>query len=452
MHGAALTNGVDGSGKDGTFPLFVRVNGIVWPQTVISKYIRGGDGNRENGVITGDVEEEWIIDITGLTGATEYDFEFVKKGGKIVYRTSACTMPAQASSAAPPVTKQPSRPLSPITTLLHSLSQANSCLTEKKNRLKAVKKNQKSALSDIRKETEKNRSLLGNDRGDERAFRRILALKESIKRADEETEKMTKELEGLQNLPEKLKAEWKAKKRSWREERDRLLSAQNQAGEVKEAAERQTSAVESEAASLVQKKEKLTVRLGKLRADLEKLEKEHQQNIEARQKREAERENVEKHRHSLEKEFSDAILRMEQKTVDFRMYSADNWAAFYAYESSIQSQLPSSTPDTGLPGANSNRNSLHISTPPGLMLHQGSYAASSSSLPVSSAIPTRERSSSVFSSESVVTNMSELERSEMIRATSFPRGNSLDHATSFFPGMMMGAGPALVGSSNRKEI
>jgi len=95
MHGAALTNGVDGSGKDGTFPLFVRVNGIVWPQTVISKYIRGGDGDRENGVITGDVEEEWIIDITGLTGATEYDFEFVKKGGKIVYQASACTMPAQ---------------------------------------------------------------------------------------------------------------------------------------------------------------------------------------------------------------------------------------------------------------------------------------------------------------------------------------------------------------------
>jgi len=316
--------------------------------------------------------------------------------------------------------------------------------------LKAVKKNQKTVLSDIRKETEKNRSLLGNDRGDERAFRRILALKESIKRADEEAEKMTKELEGLQSLPEKLKAEWKAKKRDWCEERDRLLSAQSQAGEVKEAADRQTSAVESEAASLVQKKERLTVRLGKLRTDLEKLEKEHQQNTEARRKREAEREDVEKHRVSLEKEFSDAILRMEQKTVDFRMYSADNWAAFYAYESSIQSQPPLPTPDSGLPGTNSNRNSLHISTPPGLMLHQGSYAASSSSLPTGTAGPTRERSSSVFSSESVVTNMSELERSEMIRAHPFPRGNSFGHVTSFFPGVV--GAPALVGSLDKKEV
>jgi hypothetical protein len=201
----------------------------------------------------------------------------------------------------------------------------------------------------------------------------------------------------------------------------------------------------------VQKKERLTVRLGKLCVDLEKLEKEHQQNIETRRKREAERENVEKHRLSLEKEFSDAILRMEQKTVDFRMYSADNWATFYAYESSIQSQPPLSTLDTGLQGTNSNRNSLHISTPPGLMLHQGSYTASSSSLPTGTAGPTRERSSSVFSSESVVTNMSELERSEVIRSTHFPRGNSHDHITPFFPGAV-GAGSALVGSPNRKEV
>lgn len=96
MNGGVVVNGVDGSGKDGTFPLFVRVNGIVWPQTDIYKTTRARDIDGENGEAMGVAEDEWTIEITGLTGATEYDFEFVKKEGlEVIYKTSACTMPAQ---------------------------------------------------------------------------------------------------------------------------------------------------------------------------------------------------------------------------------------------------------------------------------------------------------------------------------------------------------------------
>lgn len=95
MNGGVMANGTDGSGKDGTFPLFVRVNGIVWPQTDIHKASRARDVDGQSGEAMGVAEDEWTIYITGLTGATEYDFEFVKKGLQVVYRTSACTMPAQ---------------------------------------------------------------------------------------------------------------------------------------------------------------------------------------------------------------------------------------------------------------------------------------------------------------------------------------------------------------------
>lgn len=95
MNGSMVANGIDGSGKDGTFPLFVRVNGIVWPQTDIYKAKGARDVDGENGEAMGVAEDDWTIEITGLTGATEYDFEFVKKGLQVVYRTSACTMPAQ---------------------------------------------------------------------------------------------------------------------------------------------------------------------------------------------------------------------------------------------------------------------------------------------------------------------------------------------------------------------
>lgn len=307
--------------------------------------------------------------------------------------------------------------------------------------MKVVKKTQKNALSDIRKETEKNRSLLGNDKGDERAFRRILALKESIKRADEETEKMSRKLQELQKVPEKLKAEWKNKKRGWLEEKDKLLSTQDRASEMKESAQRLTSAVESEAANLARKKERLSTRFAKLRTDLEKLQQEHKQNIELREKKEAERETLEKHRRVLEQEFSDAILRLEQKMVDYRMYSADNWQAFYSYEASVQqSQRPPSTPEGGLPGTNnSNRSSLHIPTPPGLVPHQGLYTASSTSLPI--AATNRTRSSSMFSGDSIVTSMSEQERPAVMRPL-FPRGAGMDQMAMFLPGMVNG--PSLV--------
>lgn len=345
---------------------------------------------------------------------------------------------ASSAAAAPVATQQPSRPLSPITTLLNTLAQANSCLLDQKNRLKAVKRTHKGTLSDIRKEIEKHRSLLGNDRGEERAFRRNLALKEAIKRAEEENEKMLAELAGLENVPEKMKAEWKEKKKLWREERSQLQSAQNQAGEAKAAADRQASAVESEAASLATKKEKLTARLTKLRTDLNKLGQEIFQEAEARERRKAGREALQAHRTSLEKEFSEAIARMEAKMREYHIRSQENWAAYHASENALlqqqlQSQLPPSTPDGG---PHSNHSSMHVSTPPGLVL-QNPHAAISPN--------NRERSSSMFSSDSVVTNMSELERAEFMQASSYdiPGGSSgdmsLGHTSMTFPPGLMTA-------------
>lgn len=96
-YGYVANGGVDAAGRDSSFPFFVRVNGIVWPQTDILPLVKTrdlGDANGDAAVHAG-VEDEWAVDITGLTGSTEYDFEFVKRGGAIFYSTCACTMPAQ---------------------------------------------------------------------------------------------------------------------------------------------------------------------------------------------------------------------------------------------------------------------------------------------------------------------------------------------------------------------
>lgn len=88
-------NGVS-DGKNVLFPFFVRVNGIPWPQTDIYKLEETDGGELKGDGSAERRDEEWIIDISGLTPATEYDFEFVRsKLGKPIYQTSACTMPAQ---------------------------------------------------------------------------------------------------------------------------------------------------------------------------------------------------------------------------------------------------------------------------------------------------------------------------------------------------------------------
>jgi hypothetical protein len=107
--------------------------------------------NGDADTATASGENEWTVEVTGLKGSTEYDFEFVKtSSGILFYRMSACTVPAQGKIAdvvfpekrivrltnqasATPANKhpqQPSRPLSPVTTLLHSIAQANSRLTD----------------------------------------------------------------------------------------------------------------------------------------------------------------------------------------------------------------------------------------------------------------------------------------------------------------------------------
>lgn len=250
-------------------------------------------------------------------------------------------------------------------------------------------------LSEIRKEIEKHRVLIGNDRGEERAFRRNLALRESIKRAEEENEEMTKSLADLQGVPDKMKPEWEAKKKQWQSEKRRLAAAQEKAAKEKALADRQAMAVESEVATLLAKKEKMLARLTKLRVDLGRLDSENSEGSETKEKKQAEREASEKHRQQLEQEYLDAIHRLETRINDYSVRSHENWATYYALENAALQQQQ-------------------------LLQQQADLASMimADSHPVSSlaSLANRERSSSMFSDGSVVTNLSDLGNSGFVPA------------------------------------
>jgi chromosome segregation ATPase len=273
---------------------------------------------------------------------------------------------------------------------LHSLAQANSLLTEKKSSLKSLRKAHKTALSEIRKEMEKHRGLIGNDRGEERAFRRNLALRESIKRAEEETEQMAAGLADLQHLPDKMKPEWESKKKQWQAEKRRLSAALAKAAEEKANADRQATAVESEVVALAAKKEKLMARLSKLRIDLGKLDSANSEDSDTKEKKQAEREAIELHRKALEKEYKDAIERLEARINEYSRSSHENWSTYYTLEQAAA--------DMPLPGS-AHGSGSNLVLPFGMIPHDPQNLQMSSG---------RERSMSLFSDGSVITNLSEL--------------------------------------------
>lgn len=417
-----LGHSVNGSGKSDFIPFFVRVNGIAWPQTDLYKPEKEGDVESADAMDRKD--EVWAIDITGLTPATEYDIEFVKsKGGQAFYQTSACTMPAQvASSITVPPSLSSSRPLSPVTTLLNTLSQASSTLAEQKFRFKRTKKENNRRLASLRSEIDTLKSRLGSgDKGEERARRRVLSLREFVRRAEEEVEKMTAELEKLENIPDAVEQEWKEKKRLWSEEQKRLEAFESKVEEAKAAADRHASAFETEAASLSSKQERLTMRLAKLNADLEKLKEENTAAQRGKAKKEAERQALVKRRAAVDVEFSEAISKMEKKMQEYRIQSSENWVMAIALENAaaLQAQqaastLPPSTPEGGLPSTRGSLgpvgstppistplNATIVSTPPGFGPVVPNPTANFSS-------PRRERASSMFTGENGAPSLSDI--------------------------------------------
>ncbi|KAI5808765.1 hypothetical protein DFH27DRAFT_239426 [Peziza echinospora] len=442
-------------GKNDFVPFFVRVNGIAWPQTDI--HHPGNVADVERGDISENRDEVWVIDISGLTPATEYDFEFVKsKGGLAFYQTSACTMPAQASSitAAVPPPVPSSRPLSPVTTLLNTLSQANSTLTEQKARIKRTKKENNRRLASIRTEIDTLKSRLGSgDKGEERARRRVLSLREFVRRAEEEVAKMTAELERLENIPEEVEKEWKLKKQLLLEEQNRLQLVENQAEEAKAAAGRQASAIETEAAAVSSKQEKLSARLAKLKADMERLTAENTAAREEKTRKQAERDALVKHRAAMDAEFSEAIGKMEKKMQEYRTQSSENWGLAIALENAAAQQAslyPPSTPEGGLPtargpiGPNGSSTSIlakpntTVSAPPGFGPIINPHPATLSS-------PHRQRSSSLFSGDGGLTNHSDL------LSTDRPHFQSLNNTYGGFGNAAFDGGLKRANSHNGKH-
>ncbi|KAK6520710.1 hypothetical protein TWF506_000958 [Arthrobotrys conoides] len=349
----------DEEGVDKRFPFIVELNGIKWPQTTISM-ASGGRGEDSTISRTRD-EEEWTAEISGLTPTTVYDISFIRRTtGEIIYSASVGTTSKQgeisnkqfpegissnrriaaANVDAPkePVPAKPQRPLSPITTLQNSLNASRSNLEEQKRRIKVSKKGNSRRISGLRSEIDSLKSRLGSgDKGDERARRRALSLRDSVRRAEEETENIQMELQTLKELPEDQEKEWEEKKKSWKSEKENLTVSEKDAVSMREQADRRLLEIKNEINSATAKREKAARRVSNLRADLERAKTETAATAEEREKAK-QREQLKQRRQGIELEFSASIAKMEQGMISFRHKSRENYASIRSLEASFLMQ------------------------------------------------------------------------------------------------------------------
>ncbi|RVD87710.1 uncharacterized protein DFL_001924 [Arthrobotrys flagrans] len=456
----------DEEGVDKRFPFIVELNGIKWPQTTISM-ASGGRGEDSTISRTRD-EEEWTAEISGLTPTTVYDISFIRRTtGEVIYSASVGTTSKQAANVdAPkePVPAKPQRPLSPITTLQNSLNASRDNLEEQKRRIKVAKKGNSRRISGLRSEIDSLKSRLGSgDKGDERARRRALSLRDSVRRAEEETENIQMELQTLKELPEDQEKEWEEKKKSWKSEKENLTVSEKDANAMREQADRRLLEIKNEINSAIAKRDKAFRRVSNLRADLERAKTETAATAEEREKAK-QREQLKQRRQGIELEFSASIAKMEQGMIGFRHKSRENYASIRSLESSflIQQQqqqqqaaqaqqmamggltatdmafplaaqlIQNMSPRAGFgqPAYNNNPYGAFYGNPSPHTSGSFSSINLQPQNPIVSPFPSaypgydRGRSTSIFSMDSALTNLSDYDNNTHARKKSIPEGAS----------------------------
>ncbi|KAK9341558.1 hypothetical protein LIPSTDRAFT_2787 [Lipomyces starkeyi NRRL Y-11557] len=369
----------------------VHVNGILWPevsvQTIVPKLHRtaitssqsdpdptvqlledavSDDPTASNSslVLQDTLEEfaETLLVVSGLTPITEYEIEVCKtfKNGRqvTICRTNICTSPKDPSG----VSSQqhpPSRPLSPVTTLLDTLCTTNSTLTEEKQKLKRSRRDHSKHLSALRSEIDSLKARLGaGDKGDERAWRRVLALRESVRRTEEEIESFLRRTEELECEEKEVSSGMASRRAEWEANMQELECYESDLRAKKEQAARKERALHAEEVAIQSKRDKLAARHRKLMADFQRADQERRAVWEQEfARRKLQREKLAERRQAIEEEFSNAITKMEKGIDDIRERTSGTWqsvslldevasaaSGVAATSSSLTTQAPVGTP------------------------------------------------------------------------------------------------------------
>jgi hypothetical protein len=346
----ACTNGPPGVDK--SKPFYVRVNRATWTSTRIYKASERDAHARPS---------DWAGEIFGLTPTSSYECEFVRsEDGTVIYATNVTTLAEPTAeprlvspsylvlgvaeltpclSVPSPIGHQDLRPSSPTTTLKNSIAVAETKLNDERARLKRARKEHKSHTTSLKKEVESYSTRLANSgSGDERQRQRVLQITQHIRQAEEAAAIMCAEIEALGSIPEEDAREWKAQKKLWEVEKQRLTTAHSEVDEMDAKLERQVAGVQAELAAVQQKSERLHARQIKLSEQHERIANANTKGLDEKERQAAESAAREAERAKIEQHYSEQILHLQRQIQDYTFRSHQVWQQVRVHETALFQQ------------------------------------------------------------------------------------------------------------------
>lgn len=341
----------------------VRVNQVQWRQTVIklvnvsdsSITVKPDEATDESGSTVIDVSNTYdtiLITVHGLTGGTVYEMEILQVHPDSSYedtigRIKICTAPADTNSRQP--IAPPSRPLSPVTTLLDTLSQSQVTLSEVKNSIKRSRKDHAKKMSTIRHEIDQIRSKCeSNDKTDERVRRKLLSFKSTVKQLEADIKAAEEESKHLEQKAKDYADGYTALKNEWKQQMEILEERKKAEQKAREEFSMKLDGIEAEKSAINAKREKLLAKKERLTSDISKIESDLDQAIqEELGRRKAAREAKMERRKKLVNEFSDAITQMENGVKELKSRTQNNYST---YQNQVQSNFPQLPSHLDAPG------------------------------------------------------------------------------------------------------
>ncbi|KAJ5416055.1 hypothetical protein N7465_004750 [Penicillium sp. CMV-2018d] len=335
-------------------PFYVCVNGALWATASIC---RVSDAKGPSVV-------QWRGEIAGLAPNCAYTCAFVRSDTNeeicaMSVKTPTTTDTEQIISAVSTPPQPTYRPSSPTTTLKNSISNAESKLNEKRNRLKKTKNDHKAVITKIRKELENFNTRLHSGGDENRQKQRSLQLERNIRQTEEATAVLEVQLDTMENVPEEEMEEWSAHKADFEREVELFNSTKEEVTAARAAAAQQVAALELELTQAIQKRERLQGRRTRVNEQYERIISANAQGLNERERRAAEQFAREQDQSKMEANFHEQFASISQSVQDFQLRTSQLWQQASAIEQSIQQQQQQMlvesgplTPEGNLPGTN----------------------------------------------------------------------------------------------------
>jgi DNA repair exonuclease SbcCD ATPase subunit len=415
---AAGGNG-SGSAGDTPKPFYVKVNNTEWPSIRMNP---ASDSAKSLGQ-----EVRWNGEISGLAPISNYKCQFLSTiDDTLLFSTVVRTLQSDKADLTPGLSPTPQvtgRPESPVTTLKGSIASSEIKLNEERNRQKRERKDQRTKLSNTRKEIERyNASIASTGTLDDRQKQKIQQALLHMKQAEEAETTFNARIASLDKDPAGEIRLYESAKSEIQSERDQHKKLRSSFNSAKQSAEQDVQSLKAEVAAAQSKSESKQARLTFLITKHNGLVDANAKGLDEVQRKEKERQQKRDERDNIKKFYTQRIMALDSEIADGNATLQALTNAITTLESSTlyaQYQSPTTSsqnlampPGFGEMVPESNSMNAHASpwNPPAQMTTYAGYSNGIIALPQSSTPQshrTRGRSSSMLSNVSKFTQSSD---------------------------------------------